>query len=293
MAKAELRLQTTTLFSYPSQHYTERHERQHQTYRGATPDYILWNLLERYTRPKELVVDPMCGSGTTVVVARELGRRALGYDLEPAHPDVFRADARRLPLEDEKADFVFVDPPYSDHLRYSGKPGCIGELSAWGPEYFPSMAQVIGQIVRILRPERYTALYVHDTYEKGRGFVPIGYRLFALYEQAGLVPVDVLAVVRNNRTLLRNHFHTAAVEHNYFLRGFGHLFVFYKPSPKHPQPLDRRTPEERRAQLSAFAVARGEPEGAAPVNRDRRDAASRPRGVPGGRGGSGRDRRGS
>jgi SAM-dependent methyltransferase len=253
MAKAPLRLQTTTLWSYPSQHFDERHETQHQGYRGATPDYILWNLLSRYTRPKELIVDPMCGSGTTVVVAREMGRRALGYDIRPAHPDVFRADARKLPLENEKADFCFVDPPYSDHIKYSGLPECIGELSALREEYYVAMQQVICELYRVLRPERYLALYVHDSFEKGKPFMPIGYRLFEMLSKK-LVPVDAIAIVRNNKTLLRNHFHTAAAEHNYYLRGFGHLMVFYKPSPRQPLPLDRRDPAERARQIQAFDV---------------------------------------
>jgi len=252
MAKPGLVLQTTTLWNYPSQHYDQRHE-QHQGYRGATPDYILWNLLGRYTRPKDLVVDPMCGSGTTVVVAREMKRRALGYDLQPAHPDVFRADARQLPLESDKADFCFVDPPYSDHVRYSGLPQCIGELSALDDRYYGAMDQVFTEMTRVLRPERYLAVYVHDSFEKGKPFMPIGYRLFELLARR-LLPVDAIAVVRNNRTLLRNHFHQAAAEHNYYLRGFGHLLVFYKPTSRNPLPIDRRDPRERREQLSAFEI---------------------------------------
>jgi SAM-dependent methyltransferase len=252
MAKPGLVLQTTTLWTYPSQHFDESHER-HQGYRGATPDYILWNVLSRYTRPKDLVVDPMCGSGTTVVVAREMKRRALGYDLQPAHPDVFKADARHLPLENEKADFCFVDPPYSDHIRYSGLPQCIGELSAQDEQYYAAMNQVFTEMVRVLRPERYLAVYVHDSFEKGKPFMPIGYRLFDLLSRR-LTPVDAIAVVRNNRTLLRNHFHRAAAEHNYYLRGFGHLLLFYKPSTRNPAPLDRRDPEERLQQLAAFEI---------------------------------------
>ncbi len=256
MPKAPLQLLTTTLWDYPSQHYDSRHESQHQGYVGATPAYIIWNLLQRYTRPKDLVVDPMCGSGTSLVVAREQGRRALGYDLNPAHPDVFRADARKLPLENEKVDFAFVDPPYSDHIRYSGRPECIGELSALAPEYYASLEQVICEMHRVLRPERYAALYVHDSFEKGKPFMPIGFRLFGLMEKY-FIAVDQIAIVRHNRTLLKNHFHTAAVEHNYYLRGYGHLFVFYKPGPKNPLPYDRRNPEERAQQIAAYAPKGG------------------------------------
>jgi site-specific DNA-methyltransferase (adenine-specific) len=39
-------------------------------------------LIERLTVPGELVVDPMAGSGTTLVAAKKLGRRFLGCEIE-------------------------------------------------------------------------------------------------------------------------------------------------------------------------------------------------------------------
>ncbi len=39
--------------------------------------------ISAYTAPGELVVDPMCGIGTTLVEAVHLGRRAVGVELEP------------------------------------------------------------------------------------------------------------------------------------------------------------------------------------------------------------------
>ncbi|HOH51461.1 MAG TPA: DNA methyltransferase, partial [Candidatus Hydrogenedentes bacterium] len=150
-------LMTTTLWDFPSQQYGN--ERQgDKNYQGATPAYILWNLLQRYTKPKDLVVDPMAGSGTTLDVARDLGRRALGYDLQPTRPDIFRSDARKLPLEDGKAAFVFVDPPYSTHIDYGDDPACIGKLHAGGPEYYRAMEGVLSEIRRVLRPGRHMAL---------------------------------------------------------------------------------------------------------------------------------------
>ena len=95
-----LRIQSTTMWDYPSQDYGEGQQGR-PGYKGATPSYIIWNLLQRYTRPKDLVIDPCAGSGTTLDVARDLHRKALGYDVHPSRKDIFRVDARKLPPEEE------------------------------------------------------------------------------------------------------------------------------------------------------------------------------------------------
>src|SRR5213595_819930 len=172
--KVPLRLQVTTLWDYPSQDYGDTHQGR-PGYKGATPSYIIWNLLQRYTNEKDLIVDPCAGSGTTLDVARDLDRRALGYDVHPSRKDIFRVDARKLPPElTGNVDFVFVDPPYSTHLDYGPDPRDIGKLDASGPEYYQAMEQVFAEINRILRPQKHMALYVSDSFVKGKGFFPIG-----------------------------------------------------------------------------------------------------------------------
>lgn len=196
-------------------------------YAGATPAYVIWNVLERYTRAGDLVVDPFCGGGTTLDVARSLERRALGYDLQPQRKDIFRADARSLPVEDEKADFLFLDPPYSTHLDYSEEDECIGGLDAFENGYFEAMDAVFAECARVLKDRRYIAVYCSDTYKHKRGFVPIGARLSALMEKR-FKPVEHVVVVRGNRKLEKPAFHRAAAEGNFFLRGFNHLLIFKK-----------------------------------------------------------------
>lgn len=220
------RLQTTTLWYHPSQQYGEKIMGDPR-FEGRTPAYVLWNLLTRYTRTGDLVVDPFCGGGTTLDVAHDLGRRAAGYDVAPVRDDIVRADARGLPLEDGVADFFFLDPPYSTHLDYSKTGECIGTLDAFEPAYFEAMDAAFGEVERCLRDRRFLAVYVSDTWKKKRGFVGIGFELFALLRKR-FRPVDQIAVVRGNRKLEKPNFHRAAEEGNFFLRGFNHLLIFKK-----------------------------------------------------------------
>lgn len=224
-----LKLQTTTLWYYPSQQYGDE-PMGNPAYPGRTPSYVIWNVLERYTRPGDLVVDPFCGGATTLDVAKSLERRSAGLDIEPNRDDVLRADARRWPLRSGVADLVFMDPPYSTHVRYSAREGCIGELDAFEPAYFDAMEQCFAEAERVLKDRRYLAVFVSDTYKKKAGFVPIGTRFAELLAKR-FRPIDHVVVVRGNRKLESPRFHSVAAEQNFFLRGFTHLLLFKKERP--------------------------------------------------------------
>ena len=226
-----LRTQVTTLWDYPSQNYGEGSQGD-TAYAGATPSYIIWNVLQRYTKEKDLVVDCFAGSGTTLDVARDLKRKALGYDVHPARKDIFRVDARKLPPElSGKVDFVFIDPPYSTHIDYGPDPRDIGKLEAATGQYYTAMEQVFAEIHRILKPGAHMALYVCDSYvHTGRyaGFHPVGFELFSRLRQH-LQAVDIIAVQRHNKTLDMGNYRKAAEQEGFFLRGFNYLFLFQKP----------------------------------------------------------------
>ncbi|HEX8322568.1 MAG TPA: DNA methyltransferase [Tepidisphaeraceae bacterium] len=228
-AKPPLRRQVTTLWDYPSQDYGDEHQGI-PGYAGATPSYIIWNLIDRYTKPGELVLDSFCGSGTTLDVARDTGRRALGYDVHPTRKDIFRVDARKLPPElTGKVDLVFIDPPYSTHIDYGPDPRDIGKLNAGG-DYYSAMGDVFKELHRVLKPGKILGLYVSDSYEHGKAFYPLGFELFRRLQETGFVPVDIISVVRHNKTLEMGNYRKAADEGNFFLRGFNYLFIVRKPT---------------------------------------------------------------
>lgn len=249
-ARPPLRVFTTTLWEYPSQHYDtwidadgalHKSSRFGATqgskeYTGATPSWVIWQCVMRYTREGDTVLDPMCGSGTTLDVCADLNRKGIGCDLAPSRPDIRKADARRIPLPNNSVDFVFIDPPYSTHVDYSDDPRCIGKLNSGGDDggeaYYEAMGEVIGECHRVLRDQRHLALYVSDSFKKRPGkpggeFMPIGFHLLNLL--GGLLrPVDIIAVTRHNQKLERGNWRKAAEEGNFFLRGFNYLFLCKK-----------------------------------------------------------------
>lgn len=255
-ARPPLRVFTTTLWEYPSQHYDawideagalHRSTRFGATqgskdYAGATPSWVIWQCLMRYTRPGDTVIDPMCGSGTTLDVCADLHRTGAGFDLAPSRPDIRQADARRIPLPASSVDFAFIDPPYSTHIDYSEDPRCIGKLPTHGDDagaaYFDAMGEVIGELHRVLRDRRYMALYVSDSFKKRPGkpggeFSPIGFHLLNIL--GGFFrPVDIIAVTRHNQKLERGNWRKAAEEGNFFLRGFNYLFICKKEETPDP-----------------------------------------------------------
>ncbi len=252
--KPPLRLLTTTLWDYPSQHYdrfvTEDGQivqskyaaagdfrtQGNKHYEGATPSWVIWQCLMRYTRVGDVVIDPMCGGGTTIDVCADLDRTAQGFDLVPTRPDIRAADARAIPMPTASCDFAFIDPPYSTHIEYSNDPRCIGKLSATGEDegeaYYSAMNKVISELHRVLRSKRYLALYVSDSFRKHKGkmggtFMPIGFELFSMMRKK-FTPIDIISVVRYNHKLNQGNWKKAAEEGNFYLRGFNYLFVMRK-----------------------------------------------------------------
>ena len=106
--------------------------------------------INQYSQPGDLVLDPMCGIGTTLVEATHLNRRAVGVELEPrwaalatanlaqaraqgagGHGVALQGDARELGqgLADEhvgRVALILTSPPYGPSLHGQVKKGESG-----------------------------------------------------------------------------------------------------------------------------------------------------------------------
>ena len=53
-----MEIESTTLWDFPRQNYSDKPHGNNK-YNGVTPAQVIWNLLQRYTKEGDLVVDPM------------------------------------------------------------------------------------------------------------------------------------------------------------------------------------------------------------------------------------------
>jgi modification methylase len=146
--------------------------------------------ITRYTAPGDLVADPMCGIGTTVIEAIHLGRNAIGVEYEPrwagiaadgialarsqgatGHGEVINGDARQLPgLAPARARgrvaLVVTSPPYgpSVHGHVRAVPGRVAKFdNIYGSDLanlarqdlaglLDGFARILAGCARLLRP---------------------------------------------------------------------------------------------------------------------------------------------
>jgi DNA modification methylase len=225
MKNKKPKFETTTLWDFPTQNYGDRPHGDNK-YSGVTPAFVIWNLIQRYTAEGDLVVDPMCGSGTTIDVCKEENRQVIGYDIAPYRADIQQADARGLPLNNETVDFIFIDSPYSDNIKYNDHPDNLGKISCENPVFFEEMDKVALEAFRILKPEKYLAWLIGDQAKK-KIFTPVGLKIYSILEKY-FIPVDIVCVTRHNQTSNTFIWHERAKRYNFYLRGFKYLIIVKK-----------------------------------------------------------------
>ena len=150
---------------------------------------LLW-----YGGDAKVVADVMCGIGTTLAVARRLGKVVVGVDIEPTFVklakrlgDVVLGDARFLPFKNGAFDYVVFSPPYWDVRSYLSK-GNIGNLRSYSA-YLGAMRLVLGEVRRVLKSGRLVTVIVKDP-KRGGVWIPLHVDITNLAREVGLVPYD-------------------------------------------------------------------------------------------------------
>jgi hypothetical protein len=77
-----------------------RHGRTIRGVVGGKPLGLMRRIVRDYTRTGDLIVDPCCGAGTTLLAARLEGRRAIGGDMLAEHAERAAERIRELPTKD-------------------------------------------------------------------------------------------------------------------------------------------------------------------------------------------------
>jgi DNA modification methylase len=220
------RLESTTLWDYPRQSYGKTPKGSNK-YAGVTPAFAIYNMVKRYTEPGDTVLDPMCGSGTTIDVCKEEGRKWKAFDINPTRPEIVQNDARKIPLADESVDMVFIDSPYGDNIDYNDRPGNIGKISAETEEFYDALEEVMAECHRVMKPGKAIGWVIGDQWVNKK-FTPVGFQVYERLTRH-FETVDVISLARRGQTSNTGMWHSRALRFNFYLRGFKYLFIMRKP----------------------------------------------------------------
>lgn len=218
-------IEATTLWDFSRQSYGID-PKGDNTYSGVTPALIIYNLIWKYTKPGDVIVDPMCGSGTSIDVCKEEKRKAIGYDISPVRKDVIQNDARHIPLDANSVDMVFIDPPYGDNIRYNEHPDDIGMISSDSEQYYDELEKVMIESRRILKDGKILAWLIGDQW-LGKRFTPVG---FKTYERLcrHFKPIDIVCVARRGQSSHTEEWINRSRRLHFYLRGFKYLIIVRK-----------------------------------------------------------------
>jgi len=139
-------------------------------------------ILDYYTKPNNLILDPFCGRATRPLVSLFLNRRYIGCDIsketvelnkklimekmpskkEKVDWDIINEDGIYLKTLDNKKNYIdgiFTCPPYYDIEKYGGE---IGDLSRKSYSSFNKSIHILFEtLYRLIKPSNYKTLEFH------------------------------------------------------------------------------------------------------------------------------------
>lgn len=208
---------------------------------------IARNVIEMYSEEKDYILDPMVGSGTSLIEAKLLNRNALGIDINPdavklsngaldfefineCEQKAIIGNAKDLSnLKENSIDLIITHPPYLNIVKYSD--GKIEEdlSSSGGMVKFLNDIEIISkELFRVLKPNKFCAILIGDT-RKRQHYVPISHYLMERFLKTGFILKEEIIKAQHNCSY-SNRWTWKAKKYKFYLIMHEHLFIFRKPN---------------------------------------------------------------
>lgn len=230
-------------------------------YHGNFIPQIPYQLLTRYTKKGDWVLDPFMGSGTTLIEAQRMGRNAIGVEIQKNVADearqrierekngeikaiVLNGDSKNINIGEElkkenisNVQFVIYHPPYWDIIKFSNEKEDLSNASTL-EEFKTGFESVIDNTISCLEDGRYCGLVIGDKYANSQ-IIPLGFICMHMFIEKGLVLKAI--IVKNlgeteakgiNESIWRYR----AMAADYYVFKHEYIMIFKKPKKKIKTP---------------------------------------------------------
>ncbi|PIU17876.1 MAG: DNA methyltransferase [Elusimicrobia bacterium CG08_land_8_20_14_0_20_44_26] len=167
-------------------------------YWGNFIPQIPHQMMLRYTKKGEWVLDTFVGSGTTLIENRRLGRHGIGIELnsevaqkakeliekeqnkDKVVSEVIIGDSRIINIKEILAKYkinqvqlLIMHPPYYDIIKFSKDKNDLSNAKST-EDFLKMFGEVVNNATPFLKKGRYFALVIGDKYSKGE-WIPLGF----------------------------------------------------------------------------------------------------------------------
>ena len=204
-------LEMNTVWSFPERGNWATYDAK---YRGNWSPYVPRNLILRYSKEGDLILDQFAGGGTTLLEAKLLNRNIIGVDVNSIaldrckkktafdHPNtgkvyIKQGDARNLDfIPDGKISLICTHPPYANIIKYSED--AERDLSLLSVQEFLSEMQTVAlESYRVLKRGGYCAILMGDMRKEGR-VIPMSFDVMKVFENVGLKIKEIAIKEKHN-----------------------------------------------------------------------------------------------